>query len=184
MKIGFIGAESTGKTSAARLLAPMLGIPLIEELVRDLCASWGCRTPADVPDVRVAQRAYLDAQAAKQMSMGPSYVSDRTTLDNAAYMLQYAAPTMPLEDVRKFLEDAKLHVQPFDLLVYFPIAWDVVEDDGFRNTDPALRREVGDIIWQLVLDFELRAKTYVVREEGVQPRVREILREMTRMRLI
>ena len=172
-KIGLIGAECTGKTTLLALLKKYTDVHIIEELVRDIVKEWGYDKPSDVPDIVTAQRAYLDQQIAEQQRH-TSFISDRTPLDNSAYMVLYASPFMTANQIGEFLEDAKTHTSYYDLLIYFPIIWDEVVDDGFRNTDLELRRAIDDIIKDLIKTFEAEHLIYTVKARTPEDRIAEV----------
>lgn len=179
MKIGLIGAECTGKTTLGRMLAAELQLPLIGELVRDIVARHGYERVEQMPDVVKAQRLYLTAQVEKQIDMSNiSYISDRTPLDNSAYMLLYAAPKMMQQAIDDFLYEATFHTQTYDLLLYFPIAWKT-ENDGFRHTDEGARQDIQDYVRQLIISMNVRGKVYEVKAFSQQDRLTEVLREVS-----
>lgn len=175
-KIGFIGAECTGKTTVIENLVQRgMKLPVIKELVRDIVSQLGYSKPSEVKCIKTAQMLYLEAQIARQLEL-QSFVSDRTPLDNAAYMLLYASQDMTQQSIDNFLQRALSYTSCYDLLFYFPIAWETIEDDGFRNTDNKKRNEIQRIIDEMLFDFGLIGITHAISSLSVKDRTDEVVR--------
>lgn len=181
MKIGMAGSHSNGKTSQLAALAHTLGLPALSEVVRLVAAEKGIANVAEVPDRAAFQWEVIKRQIEGEEAAG-SFVSDRTTVDNCAYFLRYVAPDLPDQDVDLYIALAKGHAETYDHIIYFPILWEEVEDDGFRGTNPEERLQIDWLIRQLLHDWGLWDKTITVttddHKDGPGVRAQEIMAKL------
>src|ERR1035437_7123611 len=94
LKVGLIGSHCTGKTSVGSMLAQWTGFQFLAEGVRDVVHLMGYQRIDEVPDSALMQwnimRYQIQQEIAchqvQQFQGAPSvaFISDRTTLDNAA----------------------------------------------------------------------------------------------------
>lgn len=174
MRIAFIGSHSTGKTTVARPVADALDFPFLTEVVREVARTWGL-TPATVPPHRVVnfQWDVLESQMFGER-LHDEFVSDRSTLDNAAYFLAYAAHRATPEAVYNYLAQARNHMEKYDLLILIPPMFPPV-DDGERHTDPREQERIHDIVCGLIGAWSVGDKVYTVTSGTVEDRLTEIL---------
>lgn len=187
MKIALIGPHSTGKTTVVDQLADYLGLPKITERVREVARSWGM-TPRDVPLERLLefQNAVLDWQiAAERAREGEGFVADRSTIDNMAYLIAQAEEAqITTEDVVRYCFKAYTRLDKYDLLIFVPVMFDLV-DDGERHVDPTFQLEIQNLILDMIGDLEIqgwdiRRRVYVVTKEGAErwPEIRAVVDQL------
>jgi cytidylate kinase len=134
MRIYFVGAHSTGKTTMARYAAHQYGLPLLTEVARLLLAEKELTLEALRSDMQVAnayQREILEKQFLEERGK-EHFVSDRS-FDNLAYACSHATV------LRQMLKDpcldeyvAKLRSK--DVAVFFiRPAMSVMNNDGVRE---------------------------------------------------
>jgi nicotinamide riboside kinase len=151
VKIAFIGSHGVGKTTlcfdvAARLKRLDLGVELVKEVAR------ACPLPINRDTTVEAQAWILHSQVAEEIVATARYdvvVSDRSVLDNYAYMVHQAGPHpayAPL--VRDWMTT-------YDGVFKVPII-EPPSFDGTRDTSEIFQREVDDIIEQLLDTFDVR----------------------------
>lgn len=181
MRYGMAGAHSNGKTTQLFPVAEALDLLPLSEVVRAVAAEWGITSVADVPDRTRFQWEVLNRQMSRENVAG-TFFSDRTTVDNAGYFLRYVAPDLSPEEVQRYLATAYEHAKTYDAIVYFPIMWESIEDDGFRGTDANERREIDHLIRQLLTEWELWGKVVMVTKDdhvhGEGAREAEILEKL------
>lgn len=87
--IGFGGAHRTGKSTLARAVAPSLHLPVIESRAGEVIRELGIDMAADLSlKERISvQELILDAAIDDYKRHAGSFISDRTPLDMAAYIL-------------------------------------------------------------------------------------------------
>lgn len=150
MKIAFIGSHGVGKTTlcfdvAARLKRLDLGVELVKEVAR------ACPLPINRDTTVEAQAWILHSQIAEELVATDRYdvvVSDRSVLDNYAYMAHQLGPHpayIPL--VRDWMGT-------YDAVFKVPII-EPPSFDGTRDTSEVFQREVDDIIEHLLDTFDV-----------------------------
>jgi len=95
MRIYFIGAHSTGKTTIARYTAKRMGLPLITEVARGVLAELELSLDTlrtDLDTVTTYQREVLLRQIATEQRHPQGFVSDRA-FDNIAYAAHHTLAT-------------------------------------------------------------------------------------------
>lgn len=181
LRVGFIGTHSVGKTKQVHKLAKLLRIPTITEAVRHVLVAMGHGNIGDIPDVMLMQWKVLQMQLAQEAE-GDTWLSDRTTLDNAAYALYYMHDKMGTGERRSYMERAQANVSRYTHLIYFPVMWGEIEDDGFRGTNRADRLAVDGVVQDLIGLWDLTSKVYTIRQDdwrdGEDARLIEILEHL------
>lgn len=159
MKIGLCGAQGTGKSTLARELANFFDLPMITEQARTAAHMLGLSSPKDCsgnPALGVAyQHLCLELQLGIE-AQHPSFVSDRTTIDNAMYWLKWHSHNVDAATNLQYYERCGKNVANYDLVVYVPPEFDPPED-GFRSANK---------MYQLETDFLLRCLLREIRPEN------------------
>jgi hypothetical protein len=148
MKIGLIGSHGVGKTTlcfdvAARLKRLDLGVELVKEVAR------GCPLPINRETTAEAQAWILHSQIAEEIVAAARYdivVSDRTVLDNYAYMV-HKIGHHPAYDAL-----VRTWMSTYDALFRVPIV-DAPSFDGIRDTSSTFQREIDELIADLLVTF-------------------------------
>ncbi len=179
MKIGITGAQGTGKTTLASILAEVLGIPLITEQVRKVAKDMGIeslkKVRADIETGGVFQEACLKYQLSVEQGLS-DFISDRTTIDNAVYWLKHHAHHWPSQVSIAYYRDAFRNIRNYNLILYVPPELEPI-DDGFRD----MGRE-----HQLEIDFYIRCflsqsgANYITVSGSIEERVERVLYEISR----
>jgi nicotinamide riboside kinase len=136
LRVYFVGAASTGKTTLARWVSRRFGLPMLGEVAREVLAEMETTLAAVHADVELADRfqsevfrRQLDKEAAR-----PSFVSDRA-FDNLVYAAQHSRVAEKLwqsEECGEYLERLK----DDGVLVFFVRPHrELLKDDGVRVTD-------------------------------------------------
>lgn len=178
MKIGIIGAQGVGKTTLAEALSKELEYPLIREVVRDVMKDMGITSPrelkGDVEKSTEFQRACLYRQIEEE-GKHKNFISDRTTIDNAAYWMKWHAHKNPSHVNTEYYKTAWENAKKYDLLVYVPPEIPLV-DDGVRSTDKDYQEEMAWLIGVLLYVWgERRIAVTGSLEERVAQVVREVI---------
>lgn len=150
MKIAFIGSHGVGKTTlcfdvAARLKRLDMAVELVKEVAR------ACPLPINRDTTVEAQAWILHTQIAEELVAGSRYdvvVSDRSVLDNYAYLVHRAGPHpayTPL--VRSWM---RTYDYVFKVPIIAPPSF-----DGTRDLSETFQRDVDALIEELLLDFEI-----------------------------
>jgi hypothetical protein len=181
-RVGLIGAHSVGKTSQAKALGRCLGsIPVITEGIRYIVDGMGYKNPLEVPDKALMQWKVLQWQIAHELDYG-RFVTDRTTIDNAAYFERYTKGIVTAPEYDAYMVRAREHAQSYTHLIYFPVMWLNAEADGFRDTDPDERVAIDTMVMEMVERFGVEDRLYTVTKDDVRDghgaRLLEILQQL------
>lgn len=150
MKIGFIGSHGVGKTTlcfdvAARLKRLDLGVELVKEVAR------ACPLPINRETTADAQAWILHTQIAEEIVAAGRYdivVSDRTVLDNYAYMVH------KIGHHQAYVALVRTWMTTYDCVFRVPIV-DAPAFDGIRDTSSVFQREIDDLIAELLVSYDV-----------------------------
>jgi len=175
MRIGLCGAQGVGKTTLARALAKELNLPLIEEQARVAAAELGIENPRALknnPELGIQyQWRCLELQMRAEEHT-KEFVSDRTTIDNAAYWMKWHAHKVESDENLRYYDLCREQVQKYDLVVYVPIEFPPA-DDGFRSINQDYQKEIDLLVYMLTYGLEAK---YVVEVSGsVKERLQQAL---------
>lgn len=176
VRIGITGSQGTGKSTLATALARMLDLPLITEQARRVAKEMGITSLKELKNDgekgKLFQLNCLTYQlAAERARSNSGFISDRTTIDNAAYWLKWHAHKWPSDTSNNYYKQAMTNIKNYDLVIYVPPEI-TPADDGFRSID----RE-----YQLEIDFYIRTflalseANYITVQGSVEDRVNRVL---------
>jgi predicted ATPase len=178
--IGICGAHRTGKTTLADAYAQTEGIPFLKTAVSEVYRSIGIDPKADIPfGTRLAaQMVVLEAlsgQYARAAKSGKVWITDRTPIDLAAYLLADVQRETCLEPsmsqaVMKYLDDCmaltNLH---FGVLVLVQPGIPVVEAEGKARGEPAYQEHLNALMFGLMMDSRVMARPQYIAREVTDP---------------
>jgi len=146
MRIAFAGAQGTGKTTVAKVLANELGVKLLPPISRLLLSEMGCSSISDMrsknlePDFqrKIVERRLLTHTSEK------NYVADRSIFDAIGY-----DAAIGLTDINydRLIRRYRLH---YDAVLFLPIEFPI-SDDGVRALDLDEQVSVSDEIYASLL---------------------------------
>lgn len=170
-KIAIVGTHGGGKTTLGRLLATHLSFDLITERVRQTAKALGYGTPRDVPDDDrpLFQWASLMSQVSAE-DRNESFVSDRSTVDYAAYWTLLINPCR--DDYQDYRTLARIFARRYDALILVP-APVRAEEDGARFTHMVHETDV--TMRGLLEEWELHGKVIEVLTDGPENRLQEVI---------
>lgn len=135
MKIYFIGAHSTGKSSLARIIAKEHNLPFLNEVARTVLAEKELqldtlRVNLDLADQYQTEIFLRQIQEESKLN---NFVSDRS-FDNLAYMAQHArllSQAVNRPEFSKYIEKLK---QPDTVIFFVRPSKVTLKQDGVRET--------------------------------------------------
>jgi hypothetical protein len=134
LKIGFIGAGGTGKST----LAAKLDIPFVPSVMRSVLAEHSVveksfddiESTAQRKTIWEIQKAGFDRKV--QQDLSPHGVFDRTLLDHYGYCLLHAAAAIPNSVAMSMEQLVRINLKHYDHIFYVPLpAW-IPVPDGVR----------------------------------------------------
>jgi len=133
MRIYFVGAHATGKTTMTRYVSRRYGLPMITEVARAVLAELetsldDLRTDMDL--VAEYQRRVFERQVQVERMQGTGFVSDRA-FDNLAYAAEHTLVFSDLINGDEFKKYAEWVAG--GIVFYLRPHKDLVRDDGTRS---------------------------------------------------
>lgn len=186
MKIAFVGAHCTGKTTAVWYVGSTLkqngynSVEILPELARI------CPYPIN-EQAKFATNLWLIFEQIKMEHMLATHtshaketiiLSDRSVYDSVAYANAMSREKAPLLAT---VAKAWAKVEPYDLLLFFPISWDLIAD-GKRSTDVEWQRKVDDELKSILFGTKenikvVQGKNHVERCDKAYKIVHSFLKE-------
>jgi len=150
-----MGAHGTGKTSMAQAMldGPFSSFSLVPSTARQIKA-YGYpinREATELSQILVPLLRMVDEAEAFTNQHNRMYkqglISDRTLVDSLAYTMYQNLHVWESGDLIEnvTLRLAQMHINTYNVLLYFPIYWDNV-DDGVRDPDEQYRRDIDNNI--------------------------------------
>ncbi|MFZ2412075.1 MAG: ATP-binding protein [Candidatus Methanoperedens sp.] len=139
MRIAIIGTHGTGKTTLAKMLSGVFNIPILEECARN----YDIKHASPEKYLKIQKNILIEQIATE--SKHPSFVSDRSTIDNLAYWIHSCAQMVDASMNKKYIntsmENAKKYTVIFLLVPeFYPM------DDGFRDTNLIFQLQIAETI--------------------------------------
>ncbi len=180
-KIALIGSAGTGKTTMFEKLFELPDIKAnfsaIPEQVRIICEEKGYKSPYEIEgDINEFRFEVLRRQIQVENS-NDSFIADRSVIDAWAYFMRWSWNTCTVEMAEEFYQAAYEQAQKYDLLIYFPISFELV-DDGFRWNNSIYQKQIDRLLLSLVSEWKLDGKLYTVQAKDSETRVAEIIKLM------
>ena len=189
LKIAMFGACGTGKTTLATALASALNLPSVTNHARSIISSLG------IQDVRYVQssttmalleHALLLVRLKEQLKCCSSgFVADRTPLDQVMYWHLECEEHFP-NLTSNFVDTAieYLNFNPYDLLVYIPVEFELSHSDTLRYFDN--HRHIEDKVASRLYDKHKEkgkiAKHFMTVSGSVDERMQAILNYLNTIR--
>jgi len=153
-KIGLIGAQGTGKTTAAYELAAELkrrgkDVYVLSEVARS------CPLPLNDAATIESQFWIMGKQLTREQSaISEILVSDRTLMDSLIYGYR-KYPDM-FRSLKPFV---KRYMETYAAVIYFSPNDDYLMEDGTRSVDKQFRDEIDALMVAMIEEFDVETKS-------------------------
>lgn len=188
MRVGFTGAHRTGKTTLAKSVSEITKSPYIESPAGAVALEMGINLKAEIPfEHRIAYQTVVLQRMVDQLSSKTSFVTDRTPLDAAAYLLADCgnATGTPKQrsQVALYVENCLAQTAKlFDVIIYVPPAIPYYREANKPPFNEAYQEHHGFLVNGMFHDDEMQVKNRIVIERKLadhKQRVDAILEELS-----
>lgn len=166
------GASGVGKTTLVEALTPLLSLPVIPELARDICKQLGYDTICDVPNQEEFKKTVLKTQIEKEEELG-SFLADRSALDFWVLWQRWNICTAMSYDTESYYQLVKKQTQKYTHIIYIPPMFPPF-DDGFRWTDLDYQKQIDRLTRMTLYDLELWERTLTITREDTSERAEAV----------
>jgi broad specificity phosphatase PhoE len=177
-RIALSGSAGTGKTTLGRRLAQELGVPFLEERMRQRLESGfdlHRLTPEDWRQLIESDRA---AQRAEEQRCTQGFVADRSSLDYAAFWLHYQLHE-DAQRTERFVQAMVEEARGYDRILLFPHGVLPLVDDGVRSTNPWTQLRFQTILEGLVRRHAEEQRIFCVpATQHLEARVSAVLADL------
>lgn len=172
-RVVITGASGVGKTTLVELLAPLLCVPVIPELARQMCLEMGYDKIGNIPDQEAFKKSVLDRQIETENSLG-NFMSDRSAIDCWALWQRWNQNTAMTYDTEDIYAKARSQAETYTHIIYVPPMFPPV-DDGFRWTEPDYQKQIDRIVRMTLYDWNLWDKTFTIASIDNEERAKEVM---------
>lgn len=175
LRINFTGASGVGKTTLAKWLSDKLGIPFVSASYSDLIPETRHIPHEDMIYMNPQTIFEQDNQALnlrhKNFNLYENYVSDRSHIDSAAYIINKLSPKLPQCSIDDFIMNAVYHCMATDVthLIFLDYSinlmntW-LIEDNKKRIKNKYYQFQISRIIYGILDLFDMRYE-YTLKDE-------------------
>ncbi len=182
MRIAFVGAQGTGKTTLVNKLAGHGGYDnwnhVYQEVVRELIKTKDIKINRDGDNYSQDLVSVTHLNNAMEAHYNkPNALFDRCIIDSHAYGMTCSNVNVKSLDFSRHMIDVIFKNYPYDLLIYVPPYNEFLKEDGVRDTDSKYQQEVDKNMCNLIKCVEEDYAVDVLRisEIGIDQRVNEII---------
>jgi deoxyadenosine/deoxycytidine kinase len=171
-KIAFCGAHGTGKTTLVKILAPELGVYLLERVTRTAWENFGVEDFEKMPrDARTPFQNYLLLnQITREDTEGQNgFITDRSVIDVLGYTL--LSSDMQSSALEVFKNLVRERVKNYTHLIYTPVEFEAASERLRANIET--RDKFDEIIKKYLLEWLGEGK-YLKITGSVEQRLEQI----------
>jgi hypothetical protein len=153
-------------------LAPLLSLPVIPEIARELCLTMGYKYTGEIPEQEDFKRLVLTQQIDYENKLR-DFISDRSTIDCWVLWQRWNICQAMSYDTEAYYEKARAQAQEYSRIIHVPPMFEPV-NDGFRFADKDYQKQIDRLVRATLYDWNLLHRTYFVKSPHLEGRVQEI----------
>ncbi len=160
-KIMICGPSGTGKTTLAKHISEAYRIPFLSMSSKALWDKYGykshneaVKTSFNDPGLAFKYQWDILRTRRKQSQNNPSFITDRSFVDNVVYIMLQVSPNICDNDTELLIEQARAGLTNIDGLIFIRYSDDIdLEDDGSRITNTYYQKMVSKIFDWVIDDI-------------------------------
>ena len=172
-RIVVIGSAGIGKTTLVEGLQTKLGLKAIPEQVRVICKRLGYKNIYEIKDPGNFRFLALKEQI-KLEERYKQFVSDRSTIDCWVHWVRWSWESAKTYESEKYFKLAYEQALKYSHIIYIPRLINP-KDDGFRWNDKDYQNQVDRLFKEILLEWQLMQRTYIVKSTTFKERIHEII---------
>ena len=171
-RIVIIGSAGVGKTCLLNEIKKNLHLRIIPEQARIICKELGYKNIYDIKDPTKFRSLTLKKQVKLEEEFN-QFISDRSTIDCWVHWIRWSWCTTKTFESEKYFKLAYRQALKYSHIIYIPRLFKP-KDDGFRWNDEEYQKQIDRLFKQLLLEWEMMSKTYIIKSKDLKERVREV----------
>lgn len=172
-RIVIIGSAGVGKTTLLNGIKKSIGLSVIPEIAREVCKRMGCKSIYEIKDHDKFRLLVLREQI-KLEETYKEFLSDRSTIDCWVHWVRWSWNSKKTFESEGYFNLAFFQALKYSHIIYIPRMFKP-KNDGFRWNDEDYQRQIDRLFRELLLEWELMNRTYIIQSNSVKERVEEIL---------
>ena len=171
-RIVIIGSAGVGKTTLLEGLKNYLKLKVIPEQARIICKKLGYKNIYEIKEPNEFRLLTLKEQI-KLEERFKEFLSDRSTIDCWVHWVRWSWGQIKTFESEKYFKLAYNQALQYSHIIYIPRLFKPKED-GFRWNDEDYQNQMDRLIKEILLEWELMNKTYIVQSKNIRDRIKEI----------
>ncbi len=172
-RIIIIGSAGVGKTTLLNNIKRKIGLTVIPEIAREICNRLGYKSIYEIKDHDKFRLLVLKEQL-KLEEKYKEFLSDRSTIDCWIHWVRWSWNTKKTFESEDYFKLAFTQALKYSHIIYIPRMFKPKED-GFRWNNEDYQNQIDRLFRELLLEWELMSKTYIIQSKDLKNRTHEAL---------
>ncbi len=172
-RIVIIGSAGVGKTTLLEAIKKYLNLKVIPEQARVICKELGFKNIYEIKDPHEFRWQTLN----KHLELEEKYkefISDRSTIDCWVHWMRWSWNETKTDESERYYKLAYNQALKYSHIIYIPRLFKP-EEDGFRWNDEEYQSQIDRLFKELLLEWELMSRTFIIQSVSLKERVKEVL---------
>ena len=171
-RIVITGSAGVGKTTLIRNLKKKVNLKIIPEIAREICNRAGYKSIYEIKDHDKSRYLVLKEQI-EQEEKYREFLSDRSTIDCWIHWVRWSWCIKKTFESEAYYKLAYTQALKYSHIIYIPRMFKA-KDDGFRWNDKDYQNQIDRLFKEILLEWQLMRKTYIVKSKDLKERVKEV----------